>query len=120
MTPAEYKKLSKPSKYHSSKTYVDGIKFDSKREAERYGELKLLEKSGAITDLKLQVRFELYPKHVCEGAIVPASHYIADFVYTDTRTGKQIVEDAKGKRTDVYKRKKKQMRQRYGIEIQEV
>ena len=120
MTPAEYKKLSKPSKYHSSKTYVDGIKFDSKREAERYGELKLLEKSGAITDLQLQVRFELYPKHVCTGSTVPASYYKADFVYTDAQTGKRVVEDAKGFKTAEYKRKKKQMRQRYGIEIQEV
>ena len=120
MTLAEYQELIKPSKYRNTKTYIDGIKFDSKREANRYCELKVLEIAGAIKDLKLQVRYELYPKHVCEGAVIPASHYIADFVYMDVRTGKTAVEDAKGVRTDVYKRKKKQMLQRYGIEIVEV
>lgn len=49
----------KYNKYGNIKTVIDGIKFDSKRESERYLELKLLEKAGEISDLKLQPRFIL-------------------------------------------------------------
>ena len=113
---------SKPSKskYHAQKTTVDGIEFDSKLEAHRYCELKTLEKAGKISDLRLQVPYELIPKHEIEGIKIRATKYIADFVYKDERTGEEIVEDTKGFKTSDYKRKKKQMLQRYGIEIHEV
>jgi len=67
------------NKYRNIKTTVDGIRFDSKREAERYSELKLLERAGIITDLKLQPKFELIPKHNGNRALT----YIADFSYTE-------------------------------------
>ena len=89
------------SKYRNIKTIVDGIKFDSKREAQRYGELKLLVKAGLITDLKLQPKFELIPKHNGNRALA----YIADFSYAED--GKKIVEDVKGMETKEFKIKKK-------------
>lgn len=106
------------SKYHALKTTIDGITFDSKLEASRYRELKLMVKAGTIKDLKLQVPFDLVPKHTIEGITIRATKYIADFTYTEN--GVYIVEDTKGFKTAEYKRKKKQMFQRYGIEIREV
>ena len=102
------------SKYHAIKTTVNGILFDSKREAHRYYELLLLEKAGEISDLKLQVPYELIPKQKGERACI----YKADFVYR--QNGETIVEDVKGVRTDAYKIKRKLMLWRYGIRIREV
>lgn len=107
------------SKYHSRKTTVDGITFDSAREAKRYQELKLLERAGAIRDLELQVRFELIPSFDVDGKHYRPTCYIADFVYTDAKTGKEVVEDVKGVRTDVYRLKAKMFAQRYGVSILE-
>lgn len=103
---------AKRAKYHNTRTTVDGIVFDSKREAERWQELRLMEKAGEITDLRRQVPFALTVNRqlVC--------HYKADFLYI--RDGKEIVEDAKGLRTREYAIKRKLMRACYGIEIQEV
>lgn len=94
-------------KYGNIKTIVDGIKFDSKKEAKRYGELKLMEKAGEISVLRLQVKFIL---SVCT--------YVADFVYYD-KTKHLIVEDCKGVKTPVYRLKKKMMKHELGIEILE-
>ena len=105
------------SKYHSKKTTVDGITFDSKKEANRYCELKLLEKAGVIKGLFRQVKFELIPKHTIDGITIRATRYIADFTYYEN--GNLVVEDVKGYRTAEYKRKKKQMLEKYGIEIKE-
>ena len=102
------------SKYHNTKTTVDGIAFDSKKEGARHGELQLLAKAGAIQDLRLQMPFELIPKQAGERAV----RYIADFVYMEN--GKMIVEDVKGVKTDVYKIKKKLMLAVHGIRIREV
>lgn len=102
------------SKYKNRKTVIDGIAFDSKKEAARYGELQLLDKAGSIQDLRLQVPFELIPKQAGERA----ARYIADFVYTEN--GKTVVEDVKGVKTDVYKIKKKLMLAVHGIRIREV
>lgn len=121
MTVTEYKQLTKsqkPSKYRSKKVEVDGITFDSKKEADRYLELKLLVRAKKIQNLKLQVPFELYPTHKSEGVTIRGKKYIADFVYT--QDGKTVVEDVKGYRTDEYKRKRKMFKQRYGFEITEV
>lgn len=81
----------KKSKYGAVKTEADGIMFDSKREASRYQELRLLEQAGEITNLRLQVPFELIPKSKYGMPI----RYIADFTYNDLN-GQLIVEDAKG------------------------
>lgn len=107
------------SKYHAKKTIVDGITFDSAREARRYQELKLLERAGEIRGLRRQVRFELLPAFDVDGKHYRPTTYIADFTYTDAKTGKKIVEDVKGMRTDVYKLKAKMFAHRYGVPILE-
>jgi hypothetical protein len=101
----------KRPKYRAVKTTVDGIVFDSKREASRYLELRVAEKAGAITNLRLQVSFALVVNRmlICQ--------YEADFVYV--RDGAEIVEDAKGKRTREYSIKKKLMYACHGIRILE-
>ena len=104
----------KKSKYGAVKTEVDGIKFDSKHEAKRYQELRLLEQAGEITNLCLQVPFELIPKSKYGMPI----RYIADFTYNDGN-GQPIVEDAKGVKTPVYRLKRRLMAELNGIEIKE-
>lgn len=98
---------------------LDGITFDSKKEAGRWSELKLMEKAGIIQGLNRQVKYELIPA-IREGGKTKqrATSYIADFVYQ--QNGQLIVEDVKGIRTEVYRLKKKLMLWRYGIEIKEV
>ena len=107
-------------KYGNRKTEVDGIVFDSRHEASRYIQLKYMMRFGLISDLELQVPFELIPKQKDRaGNVVRPVRYQADFVYKRPN-GETVVEDAKGVRTEVYKIKKKLMLERYGIEIQEV
>ena len=108
-------------KYGNRKTVIDGHTFDSKREAARYGVLKLLERTGTITDLELQPRFELIPKQRRDdGRPERACEYVADFRYTDARTGQQVIEDAKGMRTRDYIIKRKLLLQVHGISVREV
>jgi hypothetical protein len=104
------------SKYGNKKVTVDGIRFDSKREAKRYGELKLMQMAGEISDLCLQVRYPLVVNEVKIG------FYIADFVYWDKNvgiSGQEIVEDSKGCKTPVYNVKKKLMKAIHNIDIYE-
>lgn len=103
------------SKYGAKKTVIDGIAFDSKAEASRYLQLMLCKKSGVITDLQLQVVFELAPSVVIKGRKKPPLRYIADFVYR--QDGKRVVEDCKGFLTDVYKIKRHLMLSVHQIEI---
>lgn len=114
-----YKSFSRTPKYHNKKTVVDGIMFDSKHEAERYKELKMLQFAGEIFELRLQVPFELIPMMKLEGETFRATKYIADFVYKD-KSGNEVIEDAKGMKTDVYKLKKKLMAYKYHKVIKEV
>lgn len=98
------------SKYNANKAIVDGIEFDSCKEANRYCELKLLQRAGAIKDLELQKAFELIPAQrepdtigkrggVIKGkTIEQAVTYRADFFYTDAKTGEKICEDVKVRR----------------------
>lgn len=100
---------------------IDGIKFDSKHEGYRYLELKYLQQIGQIKNLQLQRVYTLLGAQKDEnGKIIehPAK-YIADFVY-ETKDGKTVVEDAKGKRTRDYILKRKMMLAFYGIRIKEV
>lgn len=104
-----------PSKYRNVKTVLDGITFDSKKEAARYAHLKLLEKSGVISGLELQPRYPITigSQKVCT--------YVADFRYR--KDGETIVEDVKSAHTakqPVYRLKKKLMLAVHGIEVQEV
>lgn len=108
----------KKSKYKNKKVTYDGEKFDSIKEARRYQELKLLLRAGAISGLRLQVPYELIPAQYINGKCVERSvKYIADFVYAEN--GKEVVEDAKGVRTDTYKIKKKLMLYVHGIRLKE-
>lgn len=105
------------SKYHAKKTTVDGITFDSRREADRYLVLKSMEEDGAIEDLRRQVRYELVPAFDVDGRHYRPVFYVADFVYVED--GKEVVEDVKGMRTDTYRLKSKLFARRYGKAIRE-
>lgn len=107
------------NKYQNKKTEVNGIVFDSKKEAKRYSELCLLEQAGEISDLRLQVKFELIPSQRINGKVVERKvDYIADFVYL--RNGFKVVEDTKGIRTKDYIIKRKLMLWVHGIKITEI
>ena len=106
-------------KYYSKKVTINGITFDSKKEANRYSELVLLERAGKIRNLERQVKFELIPYQRIDGKIVERScYYIADFVYQED--GKTVVEDTKGYKTKDYIIKRKLMLFLKGIRIKEV
>lgn len=122
-------KMRKTSKYKAQKTRRGKLTFDSKKEAERYDALMLLQKAGEIRGLKLQVRYCLQEAYTTfEGDRVKSIDYIADFVY-ERRTAPdsygqrywlQVVEDVKGMRTREYAMKAKLFRNRYGYAIREV
>ena len=107
------------SKYGNKKVVVDGIEFDSKREARRYIDLKAMEIAGLIQNLRLQVRYLLIPSQRIDGKVVEREVvYVADFVYE--QDGKTVVEDSKGHRTKEYILKRKMMLFFLGIQIREV
>lgn len=125
----------KSNKYGSKKVEIDGIVFDSKKEAKRYQELLLLEKAGAIKHLQRQVKYvlipaqrestnEIYTKGRNKGCFKQGKllerecTYTADFVYI--QDCKFIVEDTKGFRTKDYIIKRKLMLYNYGIRIKEI
>lgn len=106
----------KPSKYKNRITYVDGKRFQSKREADHYLELKLLEELGKISDLKCQVRYELRAAPLHPGdKPVKIFTYIADFDYIEK--GQLVTEDVKGCITTDFKLKAKIFAANYGREI---
>lgn len=115
---------AKGNKLHAEKT--DG--YDSKKEAKRAAELRLMEQAGEISDLHEQVRYELLPPFRDEkGKVIEREvSYVADFVYTVTATGERVVEDVKGYRNPssapyrVFVLKRKMMLHRYGIRVREV
>jgi len=91
---------------------VDGIRFASKREAARYGELRLLERGGRIKNLQVHPPFILQEKFIRpDGRKVPAIRYIGDFSYWEA--GVFVVEDVKGVETVVWKLKQKMFWKRY-------
>lgn len=106
------------NKYSARKVMVDGIEFDSHKEARRYGELKLMERAGVIRELKMQEEFVLIPKCGKERA----AKYHADFSYIDCETGRKVVEDVKSRATKTkdYILRRKLMNWVHGIEIREV
>lgn len=123
---------SKKSKYGAKKTVIDGITFDSKKEARRYNELRMMEKAGSISNLQRQVKFMLIPNQrepdtigkrggTIKGKLIEREvAYIADFVYYDNELGHEVVEDTKGFRTPEYIIKRKLMLYLKGIRIKEV
>lgn len=139
MTSRKEKSLTRRSykhnKYGSKKIEIDGIVFDSKKEAKRYQELMLLEKAGEIQNLQRQVRYVLIPAQrewtneiITKGKnkgcfkkgklLERECTYIADFVYMEN--GRIIVEDTKGFRTKDYIIKRKLMLHVHGIKIKEI
>ena len=121
------------SKYRNEKTVIDGITFDSLKEGRYYHHLKGLEEEGKISDLRLQVPYviadpvwvdvekQLKTKtKIVQYQVWKGLKYIADFVYIDNATGKEIVVDVKGFRTKEYLKKKRLMKLIRGIEIVEV
>ena len=124
------------SKYLNKKTEIDGIIFDSRKEANYYLYLKQKEREGEISNLQLQVPFEVIPAVYGEKVIhlktkdkpvkyciQKAAHYVADFVYIETVTGKKVVVDVKSeitRKNPEYRLKKKMMLAFNGIEIEEV
>lgn len=104
------------NKYGARKTRIDGILFDSQAEANRWCELRLLERVGAICGLERQKKYTLIPKSDYGSEI----GYIADFVYSEN--GITVVEDVKSKATatPLYRLKKRLMAEIHGIEIREV
>ena len=123
LTPEQYRQLNERgkksrSKYGAKKVLVDGITFDSKREAQRYHELKLMQAAMLIRNLKVHEFFPIWVGP--EGCEVFICYYQADFVYENVDSGRRVVEDTKGLRTDVYKLKKKLMKAVHGIEIREI
>lgn len=117
------------SKYHNRKVKTsDGIVHDSRKEANRWIELKRLEESGKIIELKRQMEFLLIPPQYEEIAtgkrkkrkvVERACVYRADFVYHD-ESGDIVVEDTKGYKTKDYIIKRKLMLYVYGIKIREI
>ena len=111
-------------KYHNKKIEVDGMKFDSKKEYQRFLELSLLQRAGYISDLERQVKFILIPSQKINGKVVEREvTYKADFVYKDD-SGQTVVEDVKGYKKGnayyVFSIKRKLMLQLYGIQIKEI
>lgn len=115
ITIQEYKllnKIAKPSKYRNVKTEVNGVLFDSKKEATRYKQLLAMIHANIISHLQIQVPFKI----AMDGKLICT--YKADFVYMSN--GNRIVEDCKGVKTPVYNLKKKLMKAFHGVEIKEV
>lgn len=120
------------NKYHSKKVEINGIVFDSIKEAKRWGKLSLLETAGAISDLKRQVKYVLIPAQrepdtvgarggIKKGKVIEKEcSYIADFVYKDLTLNQTVVEDTKGFRTRDYTIKRKLMLYVHKIRIKEV
>ena len=110
------------NKYHNRKIEIDGITFDSAKEARRWQELKLLERAGEIYDLQRQVPFIVIPAQRDEnGRLIEREvKYIADFTYKKKGSLIRTVEDAKGIRTKEYIIKRKLMLHRFGLRIKEV
>lgn len=102
-------------KYHSRKTTVNGITFDSKLESDRYQQLLLLEKAGEICDLTLQMEFQIFHgyRDPETGEKEKSAFYVADFVYLDCKARKWIAEDTKGVETKDFRLKWKLVKQRY-------
>lgn len=117
---AEILKRAKPHKYGARKKVVDGITFDSTKEAKRYQELKMLEKAGEISDLRLQYEYPLMVpgrgnggpyERVCLGK------YVADFRYRKGPQGLLVIEDVKGYDVPLGRWKRRHAEAQYGITV---
>ena len=108
------KKTRRPNKYFAKKTVAMGLKFDSRWEAERWGQLKAMERAGVVTQLERQIKYELSINDV------KICNYIADFRYLleeEDGLSRLVVEDAKGIQTPEFRLKKKMMKAIHNIDI---
>lgn len=110
---------TKGHKYHAEKATVDGITFDSTREARRYRLLQRHLERGLIRDLQRQVVFEIHCARAT-GVGPRVAKYVADFAYVDVATGERRIEDVKGVRTPTYRLKKRLVEGEHGIRITEI
>lgn len=124
MTSSKYKPIGTYLKYHNTKVIYDGIKFDSKKERDRYIQLKQLHSLGQIESLELQPKFLLLDTIHYKGKTYSKTYYKADFKYFDNEKGKYIIEDVKSPitaRDKVYRLKIKMLLTKYpDIEFVEV
>jgi hypothetical protein len=119
--PPKEEKPKKVPKYRNEKVIVDGVVYDSKKEANKAEELEYLEKAGKIKNLERQKKFVLQEAFRINGHKIREIAYVADFVYEED--GKLVVVDVKSpitRKNPVYKLKKKMMLYVHGIEIKEV
>ena len=106
------------SKYNAVRCVRGDIKFASKKEADRYDDLLLMERAGQIKELELQPRFLIAGPVVLDGKKHRARYYFADFSYEEK--GVRVYEDAKGMKLPMYRLKRHLVMHLYGIEIREV
>ena len=107
------------AKYKNKKIIIDGVEFDSKKEAEYWLVLRHREQAGEIENLRRQERYLLIPKQAGERA----THYVADFAYHDRRHDMEVVIDVKSaftRKLPVYVLKRKLMLFIYGIKVVEI
>jgi hypothetical protein len=112
------------NKYHAEVCTVDGIRFDSKKEARRYQELKILAAAGEITALELQPAFPITVVELWrdEARQVACGRFRADFRYVETASGEVVIEDAKSEatKTTAYRLRKRLVEAIHGVTIREV
>ena len=111
--------MKRRSKFGNTPVVVDGVRFDSKREAARWQELGLLERAGKISQLERQVPYELARAVRLSGEkrLKPAIRYVADFRYFDREAYAYVVEDTKGRETPVSRIKRHLMKSVHGIDV---
>ena len=116
--------MAKRTKYKNKEIVIDGIKFKSIKEGNRYIELKTLQRDGKIKNLELQPRYQLVKGVKFDGdkRAKPAMRYTADFRYFDVDLGKEVVEDVKSaitKKKADYRMRRHMMLAIHGIEVKE-
>lgn len=106
-------------KYRNQPTTVDGIQFDSKAEARRWQELRLMERAGEIRDLERQPLYVLAPpvRFADSKRATPSLRYWADFRYFDVRANREVCEDVKGIQTQAFRLKRHLMKSVHGIDV---
>lgn len=110
------------NKYHARKCTVDGIRFDSTREAKRYQELRLLVQAGAIRGLTVQPEYKISVTNRWTSEVIHIGRYRADFWYIDNATEATVIEDAKSPatKTTAYRLRKRLVEAIHGVTIREV
>ena len=125
LTPEEFDAPPiRANKYHAQTCTVDGIRFDSRKEARRYEHLRMIAAAGEISALEIQPEFLITVRELWrdDGALVVCGRYRADFRYVETRSGEVVIEDTKSgpTKTTAYRLRKRLVEAIYGVTIREV